>query len=108
MNKILLIIHPELGELSIKEITDTLTLEDMQAAVGGYIEPCAPQELRDMGYEMLANEEGLLKGLPPNQNLYPFFFVGNLAFVKVVGEDFEPLTYEDGVKICEWVEGLHE
>lgn len=40
----------------------TLTLEQMQAAVGGYIE-FAPTYGRDV---VVCNEEGLLKELPPN------------------------------------------
>jgi hypothetical protein len=40
------------------------TLSEAQKAVGGYVEVV---ELRD-GRQMLVNEEGLPKGLPPNKN----------------------------------------
>ncbi len=48
----------------VQEIPDTL--EAMQAIVGGYIEHV---DTLDPGIDIWANEEGLLKGLPPNRNL---------------------------------------
>lgn len=104
--RILLTIHPEMGCLSIKEIYGKLTLEDLQEAVGGYIQPCAPVELVDMNIQMLVDEEGLLKGLPPNLNMVPFFYVGNCVFVGVKGADFVPLTYDEALWVCEWIQNL--
>lgn len=68
------------------------SLKSLQEIVGGYIEPCAPFQLKVMGIEMLCNEEGLLKGLDPNENLYPFFFVGPCIMLGFNGENFTSLT----------------
>lgn len=103
-NKIL-VIHPELGAYGTRECVE-ISLEMLQDAVGGWIEPCAPVDLRDLGYQMLANEEGLLLGLEPNENLEPFFFVGDLVFVKVEGEDFVGLSDDDIEVIFNWIRDL--
>ena len=66
------------------------SLEDFQKLVDGYIEPCAPIQLKQEGIELLANEEGLLKGLPLNSNMAPFFFVGDLV---AVGVDYQEETF---------------
>lgn len=82
------------------------TLAILQTLVGGYIEPCAPVQLREWGIELLANEEGLLKGLPFNINLYPFFFVGDLVAVGVKGEEFVSLTPEQEHYLKDWLDDL--
>lgn len=81
-------------------------LHDLQDLVGGYIEPCAPVELRQRGIELLANEEGLLKQLPVNINLFPFFFVGTLVAVGVSGEDFVSLTPDQESYLKSWLKNL--
>lgn len=81
-------------------------LHDLQALVGGYIEPCAPVELRQRGIELLCNEEGLLRQLPVNINLFPFFFVGTLVAVGVSGENFVSLTPEQETYLKKWLESL--
>lgn len=81
-------------------------LRNLQTLVGGYIEPCAPAELRHHGIELLANEEGLLRQLPVNINLFPFFFVGSLVAVGVSGEEFVSLTPEQESYLKKWLEEL--
>lgn len=81
-------------------------LHDLQALVGGYIEPCAPVELRKRGIELLANEEGLLRQLPVNINLFPFFFVGPLVAVGIGDEDFVSLTPDQEEYLKYWLIGL--
>ena len=103
--KKLLVIHPESGQ-SHGVDAENVTLEMLQREVGGYIQPCAPVELVELGYQMLCDEEGLLKGLKPNENLYPFFFVGNVVFVKVQGEEFVGLNMYDIGFIRGWLTGL--
>lgn len=85
-----------------------ITLEFLQECVGGYIEPCAPVELKERGIELLANEEGLLSGLEPNRNLFPFFLVGNVIAVGVDGEDFTGLTDYQRRFMEGWVKALKE
>lgn len=54
-----------------------VTLEELQAAVGGYITPIPGTQSR-----AYVNEEGLLIGLPPNELAslkYGFGIVGNVA-----------------------------
>lgn len=86
------------------KVENTLTI--LQTLVGGYIEPCAPAQLREWGIELLANEEGLLKGLPFNINMYPFFFVGDLVAVGVKGEEFVSLTPEQEHYLKDWLNDL--
>lgn len=81
-------------------------LRNLQTLVGGFIEPCAPVELKKRGIELLANEEGLLRHLPCNINLFPFFFVGTLVAVGIGDEDFVSLTPEQEEYIKKWVEDL--
>ena len=85
------LIEPKAGDVSV--ITVAIPrLEAYQDLVEGYIETCTPVQLRDHKIELLANEEGLLRGLPLNENLVPFFLVGNVVAVGVDGEDFVGLT----------------
>ena len=95
-------------DTEIKAIPDYpgLNLRALQELVGGYIEPCAPVQLREQGIELLANEEGLLKGLAPNENLYPFFVVGDLVAVGVVGEEFTSLTVDQAKYLIKWLSEL--
>lgn len=79
------------------------TLKGLQSLVDGYIEPCAPAQLREVGIELLANEEGLLRGLAPNVNLFPFFFVGQLVAVGIGEEDFVSLTPVQEKKLLHWL-----
>lgn len=82
------------------------SLGSLQAFVQGYIEPCAPAELKEWNIELLANEEGLLTGFDPNENLFPFFLVGNVIAVGVRGEDFASLSAYQVCKLVDWLEGL--
>jgi len=55
------------------------TLQDMQAAVGGWIEPVDTKD-----YTMMVNEDGLLIGLPLNpaaSSLTGRYIVGNVCMV---------------------------
>ena len=84
------------------------SLETLQRLVGGYIEPCAPAELRAQDIELLANENGMFEGLDINENLKPFFYLGNVVAVGVDGENFTGLTVAQRLFIIEWLEGLAE
>lgn len=83
-------------------------LESLQKLVDGYIEPCAPLELQLEGIELLANEEGLLRHLPFNENLFPFFFVGDLVAVGVDEDSFTSLTMEQCDFLSQWLGHLEE
>ena len=97
-------IGTESGDVQIQNIPNTL--EDLQELVGGYIEPCAPVELRERGIEMLCNEEGLLRQLEPNNNLYPFFYVGQCVLVGIGDEDFVSLSYNQMIYATAWLKKL--
>ena len=63
-------------------IKDT-SLKGLQAAVGGYIE-CVPHTHEWPGFEVLVNEEGLIKSLPHNtlaSRLFDYPIVGNCIVV---------------------------
>lgn len=82
MNHTILIVHPERGHITERTL-EKVTLEDLQRAVGGYIEHAPVAGLSEENIAMLVNEEGLLAGLPVNENLLPFFYVGDVVFVKL-------------------------
>ena len=81
-------------------------LYDLQYYVDGFIEPCAPVQLRQQGIEILCNEEGLLRQLPVNINLFPFFFVGTLVAVGVDDDEFTSLTAEQVDYLKKWLSDL--
>lgn len=87
-------------------IVKSITLEKLQDLVGGYIEPSTPVQLRERGIELLANEEGLLQGLNLNDNLYPFFIVGQVVAVGVSEDDFVGLNAEQQKYLSEWLGAL--
>ncbi len=85
---------PELAEVEN-------TLEAMQQAVGGYIEtitlPGGPQT---GGLTVIVNEEGKLRGLPPNGRLScgghsTDLLVGPVLVVRSEGDEFAPVTADD-------------
>lgn len=93
------------------DIDDGFILRSLQSIVDGFIEPCAPAELKEQGIELLANEEGLLRYLPANINMFPFFYVGNLVAVGVGlnddgEEDFVSLTPEQENFLKRWLNNL--
>ena len=90
------------GDIAVRLVPE-IKLELLQELVGGYIEPCAPVQLREQGIELLVNEEGLLERLDPNENLYPFFVVGQAVAVGVDGEDFTGLTDTQHKYLCQWM-----
>lgn len=78
-------------------------LHDLQALVGGFIEPVHLPEFEEQGILLLANEEGLLKGLPVNGNLLPYFFVGSMVALSVDGEEFTGLDEVQVEFMTEWL-----
>lgn len=92
------------GEITVREIFGTLT--DFQELVGGNIEVAAPVQLREQGLEMLVNEEGVLSGLDPNENLFPFFYVGPAVFVATHGEEFRGLKDHHLIYLARWLRSL--
>ena len=83
-------------------------LHDLQALVGGYIEPVYLPEFEEQGIILLANEEGLLKGLPINGNLLPYFFVGPMVALSVAGDEFTGLDEAQVEFMTEWLKANHE
>lgn len=72
-------------------------LNDFQTVVKGPIEVTVHPAFNSLGkraqnIRMIVNEEGLLRQLPINENLLPFFYVGAVIFVGVEGENFRSLT----------------
>lgn len=92
------------GSVNVKDIANTL--ECLQAHVGGYIESWTPAQLREQGITLLMDEEGVMKGLPVNDNLSPFLFVGPVLMVGVDGEEFTSLTPEQVDYCTAWLTDL--
>ena len=99
-----LFIGHQLPDVKVMEIKDSL--KDYQRLVGGYIEAAAPAQLREQGIELLLNEEGMLQGLPLNENLAPFFFVGDAVAVGVFGDEFTSLKDHQLLYLTRWLRGL--
>lgn len=97
-----LVIPAKKGNVHVHETEGAL--HDLQALVGGYIQAVPLVELEDEGITMLCNEEGLLMGLDPNENLYPFFFVGQCVMVGVSGEEFVSLTQQQIDFLQRWLQ----
>lgn len=92
------------GDVRTLEVPNTL--ESLQELVEGYIEHTTLPELTAKGIHLLVNEEGLLAGLDGNENLFPFFYVGNVVFLCTAGEDFTGLSESQLQFVYEWLEGL--
>ena len=66
------------------------TLEELQAAVGGYIETVT--FATDLA--VICNEEGRVRGMAHNMKLLGVDFVGPILIVGVAGDEFTDLTPE--------------
>lgn len=85
-NQILVVIK-EPGQAPKVEPLFTNTLEAFQEAVGGYIEAVTVTD----DAVIICNEEGRLRGLPVNTNLFGVDFVGTIIVAGVKGEEFASL-----------------
>lgn len=63
-------------------------LKSLQTEVGGYLEPIALCN----NLVLICNEEGKLRGLPPNRQLGNDIIAGDFFLVGAKGEDFVSLT----------------
>lgn len=84
-----------LKELKKALKADTLsetTLEDLSSKVKGAV--------------ILQDAKAFHKGALPNENLYPYFFVGDTIVAKKGSEGYEMLTASDIDKFFEWYHGL--
>lgn len=79
-------------------------LKAFQDAVGGYIETITlpnellPKELRDItdkGLVIIVNEEGRLKGMPQNCELFGYELVGPVVIAGFAKEDFTSCPIRD-------------
>lgn len=83
------------------------TLGAFQERVGGYIETTSFAELVEQDLILVCNEEGLLEGLPPNENLYPFFMVGQVIVTSYDYEgNFVSLSDEQVQFFDSWLDSL--
>lgn len=97
----------KMDDLTIRTIDNTL--EAMQELVGGYIEVWFNIQLHQRKIGVLVNEEGIIKQLPVNQNLYPFFIVGQAVFYSYgEDEDFDSLTDEQLAYLSGWLGNVEE
>ena len=81
-----IVIHEDISDVGIS-LTSDISLKSLQAAVGGYIEPIIQHRFPDV--TVYANEEGLLKNLPPNTAaaiIFEYPLVGNVVMVSHTDE----------------------
>ena len=89
-----IVIHEDISDVGIS-LTKDISLESLQAAVGGYIEPIVQHRFADV--TVIANEEGLLKNLPPNTAatiIFEYPLVGNVVMVADADEAIKELERE--------------
>ena len=89
-----IVIHEDISDVGIS-LTKDISLESLQAAVGGYIEPIVQHRFADV--TVFANEEGLLKNLPPNTAatiIFEYPLVGNVVMVADADEAIKELERE--------------
>ena len=89
-----IVIHEDISDVGIS-LTKVISLEPLQAAVGGYIEPIVQHRFADV--TVFANEEGLLKNLPPNTAatiIFEYPLVGNVVMVADADEAIKELERE--------------
>ena len=89
-----IVIHEDISDVGIS-LTKDISLESLQAAVGGYIEPIIQHRFADV--TVYANEEGLMKNLPPNTAatiIFEYPLVGNVVMVADADEMAKDLEAE--------------
>ena len=77
-----------------RHVTMSLTLENLQRYVGGYIETVTLAN----DCCIICDEEGRLKGKPYNCTICNIDFVGDIVFVGVDGDEFTDIPLPDGFK----------
>lgn len=100
MKKIRLLIK-KVGAPCIEATIHGDILKELQGIVGGYIDAyqLSPRDIRfPIDICCVCNEDGL--ALELKENVYDF--VGDIAILKVGGEDFESLTQEE-IEICKTI-----
>lgn len=96
------------GEITPVEIDGDNFLQELQNLVGGYIQtwgPFLPTSLLGMRQSLIVNEEGKLKGLPPNGTATVIaglvgldMLVGDAVIVKTKYDDILPFDSLDYVR----------
>lgn len=92
MKQKIVIARTKRGDIIEREL-DEVTLDELQRAVGGYVEHAPVAGLTEEHIVMLVNEDGLLAGLPVNENLLPFFYVGDVVFAKLQVNEYGELDF---------------
>lgn len=116
MNGKIAVVRPEfIVKFPVAEVEGdgSVKLEQLQKAVGGYVERVlAIEEFEERNLEIYVDEEGKLKRRPPNPAAtwisqvcqYGDVIVGNAVIVKNIGEDVLPLFDEDIEFVKNWYE----
>ena len=100
----IMVIRPDKGNVSLCD-TEGWKYE-LANLVGGLMTVETPAQVLEMNILFISNAEGLKRGLPANENLYPFFYVGTVLAVGMNGVYYESLTQAQIDFLRAWVEGL--
>lgn len=95
-------------EKDVKVVLWDGSLKGLQEMVEGHIEVANVIGFTDHRIKMIVNEEGLLTGLPVNDNLLPFLFVGNAVFLGASDEDFTGLTPDEIDRVLSYLSRTDE
>ena len=78
----------------IRHVNMSLTLENLQKYVGGYIEVVRIGTFNDQEVVLICNEEGKLRGLEPNFEIPDDIVVGDVVFCQAKDEELVGLEGE--------------
>lgn len=101
-----MVIRPERGHMNLHD-TEGWGYELAHLVGGGCpMTTETPAQVLEMDILFLANADGLKRGLPGNENLYPFFYVGTVVAVGMDGVYYRSLTQAQIDFLHAWLGGL--
>lgn len=94
-------IGTKLGDVELTNI------DDMESVIGASdFSEETPFGLWYNHIVLVCRKNGMLQGLEPNENLFPFFFVGECFLAHHDFRNFSDLTDNDLTFVKQWLKGL--
>ena len=102
-----IIAEPTQGKVYARYLDrNRFTLNDL---LGNAYHDEAPDELRQRGIALVVNSNAMYEGESPNDNLYPFFYLGIVVFCGVDDDgEYIGLTTEQHSFLVGWIANLCE
>lgn len=102
-----IVIHPKLGDRKLAFLDyENIEAELVKLIGGGFVNE-APDELANENILLLCHDRGAKTGKEPNENLYPFFYVGTVVALNLTVEgELASLTLPQISTLSEWMQSL--